>query len=93
MTTNEIRDAFFATLGRIAPEVDPAAIRPDEPLRTQIDLDSMDLLNLMIGLSERLGIEVPEADYGRMTTLDKAVSYLEERAAAIARAGGGPAGA
>jgi acyl carrier protein len=38
----------------------------------------MDLLNVMIGLSERLGIEVPEADYGRMATLDEAVRYIEE---------------
>jgi acyl carrier protein len=81
MTREQIRESILATLQRIAPEVDPRAIRGDESLRDQVDLDSMDVLNLMIGLSEKLGIDIPESDYGRMTTLDGAVAYLEARTA------------
>ena len=76
MTRDEIRTQIVGVLQRLAPEVDPQSLKGDAPLRDQIDLDSMDMLNLVIGLSERLGIEVPEADYGRLATLDGAVSYL-----------------
>lgn len=81
MTRDDIRAAFLTTLHRIAPEVDLSTIRADQPLRGQIDLDSMDALNLLIGISETLGVDIPEADYGRMTTLDRCVAYLEERVA------------
>ena len=80
MTKDEIRETFLATLQRIAPEVDAHSIRGGESLRDQIDLDSMDVLNLMIGVSEKLGIDIPEADYGRLATLDQSLAYLEERA-------------
>jgi acyl carrier protein len=79
MTRDDIRTVYLATLHAIAPEVDLTAIRADRPLREQIDLDSMDLLNVMIGLGEKLGVDVPEADYGRMTTVDEAVTYLLDR--------------
>lgn len=79
MTRAEIREVLFTTLHRIAPEIDPAMLRGDVPLRDQVDLDSMDLLNLMIGLSEQLGIEIPEADYGRLVTIDQTVAYLQDR--------------
>jgi acyl carrier protein len=79
MTRDEIRTAIVTSLGRIAPEVDPAAIQPDENLRDQLDLDSMDVLNLMIALHERLGVSIPESDYGKLVTLNGAVDYLLER--------------
>lgn len=76
MTRDEIHATIVSVLQRVAPEVDPQALTGDLPLRDQIDLDSMDVLNVMIGLSERLGIEVPEADYGEFATLDEAVDYV-----------------
>lgn len=79
MDTSGIRDAVVATIRRIAPEVDAAALRGDKPLRTQIDLDSMDWLNVIIGLHEALRIDIPEADYGKLTTLDAIVDYLASR--------------
>ena len=81
MTHEDIRDAILATLHRIAPEVELASIAGDRPLRDQIDLDSMDALNLMIGVSERLAVDIPEADYGRVATIDQFVRYLAERTA------------
>ncbi len=82
MDTSGIREAVLATIRRIAPEVDAAALKADKPLRKQIDLDSMDWLNVIVGLHEALHIDIPEADYGKLTTLDAIVDYLAGRGAA-----------
>lgn len=63
----------------IAPEVDAASIDPTRPLRRQVDLDSMDWLNVLVGLHERTGVPVPEADYARLSTLDQLLDYLLAR--------------
>jgi acyl carrier protein len=65
----------------LAPEVDPARLRGNLPLREELELelDSMDFLSFVIGLHERLGVEVPEADCPRLLTLDDAVRYLAAR--------------
>ena len=80
-TPDEIRRVIFDVLGAIAPEVDPAAIVPDQPLREQIDIDSFDFLNVIIRLHEVLGVEIPESDYAELTTIDGAVEYLARRSA------------
>jgi acyl carrier protein len=64
-------------LRSIAPEVEPGDIEPSKPLRNQIDLDSMDWLNFLIGLHQRLGVNIPEADYARLVTLDNVLDYLQ----------------
>jgi acyl carrier protein len=81
MTPDQIRAVFFDVLGAIAPEADPAAIDADKPLRDQIDLDSMDWLNVIIRLHEVLKVEIPERDYGQLATLNGAIRYLAARAA------------
>lgn len=81
MTNEEIKTAVLRILSGIAPEADSASIKPNVALREQLDLDSMDFLNFVIGLSKELRVEIPEADYPRMATLDGCVEYL---AAAIA---------
>jgi acyl carrier protein len=75
----EARAAVLAVLGRVAPEADLGSLAPSEPLRQQLELDSMDFLNFVIAVHERLGVEIPEADYPRLATLDGAVEYLEGR--------------
>lgn len=74
-----IRKAIFEVLATIAPEIEPDAVRPDKNLREQVDLDSMDFLNFVVGLHDRLQVEIPEADYAKLTTLEKIVSYLAAR--------------
>ncbi len=81
MTAAEIRDRILYELTLIAPETDPAAIAPAAPLRDQLDLDSFDFLNLVVALHRALGVDIPEADYARLATLDGAVAYLGERLA------------
>lgn len=73
---------MLAALTRIAPEVDAATLRGNEPLRQQVDIDSMDFLNLIIELHRDLGVEIPESDYAELTTLDDMVKYLSARAPA-----------
>ena len=75
-TPEEIRATVLQVLGDIAPEADLAGIDPAESLREQFDLDSMDFLNFAIGLHQRLGVEIPEADYSRLASLEGAVAYL-----------------
>jgi acyl carrier protein len=79
MTPEEIRQTLFRVLGEIAPEADPAILRPDVDLRDQLDIDSMDFLNFVIGINEELGVEIPEADYPQLVTLDGFVNYLDSR--------------
>ena len=77
----QIRTEVLAIVKRLAPEVDPTRIIPDKPLRTQIDLDSMDWLNVLEAIRERIGVDVPETDYGKLGTLDNVVAYLANRLA------------
>jgi acyl carrier protein len=79
MTREELKDVVVQSLTRVAPEVDPASIQPGVNFRDQLDLDSMDFLNYVLALHDRLRIEIPETDYPRLTTLDGAVAYLASR--------------
>ncbi len=82
MDTRELTATVLDALTRIAPEVVPAELAPDRPLRDQVDLDSMDWLNFLLGLHGRLGVDIPESDYRRLVTLDDLVRYLGDRLAA-----------
>lgn len=79
MTRDEIRRAVVEALMSVAPEIDPQALQPNAAFRQEYDLDSMDFLNFVIGLHGSLGVNVPEADYARLATLDGAVEYLASR--------------
>lgn len=78
MSDDEIKALVLRELGNIAPEAG-SDIDPDTDLREQIDLDSMDILNLMIAIHEATGVDIPEADYPKLVTLNGAVGYLRER--------------
>lgn len=78
MDAEEIRKVVLAELKRIAPELEDVA--PAKPLRDQVDLDSMDWLNFLVALNERLKIEIPEADYRKLGTLEQIVGYLTAKA-------------
>ncbi len=76
MTRAEVQQTVVDTLAWVAPEINPATLRGDVPFRDQIDLDSVDYLNFVIALHAQLGVEVPEADYGCLASLNGAVEYL-----------------
>jgi len=79
MNARDIEAILQEELHRIAPEIDTETIERDEDLREEFDIDSIDLLNLMIALSKRFEIELPEADYPQMDTYNRMISYLGER--------------
>jgi acyl carrier protein len=83
MNRDEIKDAVLRALTEVAPEADPATLRPDLDLRDQLDIDSMDSLNFVIGIHELVGVDIPEAEWARLQTLDQVVDYV---AAALAPA-------
>jgi acyl carrier protein len=79
MTEAQVREVIFRVLSRIAPEANLIALDPEANLREAVDIDSFDHLNLLIGLNEELGVEIPEADYGQLTTLADIIRYLIAR--------------
>jgi acyl carrier protein len=78
-TLSEVRQAVIDAVAAIAPEADFSRVDSERSLREQLDLDSFDFLNLLIALRERLGIEVPESDYGKVDSLDRLAGYLRAR--------------
>jgi acyl carrier protein len=79
MNREQLRATVLEVLGQIAPEADPASIDPRVNLREQLDLDSMDFLNFLIALDKTLHVDIPERDYGKLTTLDACIDYLSAR--------------
>lgn len=77
--TTDVRSTVLAVLGRIAPEADLDTVPDDVDLREELDIDSIDFLNLMIGIHEALGVDVPEEDYPQCATLAGCVAYLTPR--------------
>lgn len=76
MTTDELRATVLRVLGEIAPEAELTRLHPEQSLRDQVDLDSMDFLNFVIGLHHTLGVDIPESDYPKLATLEGCVQYL-----------------
>ena len=76
MNKIELRSAVIAELKRIAPEIEEGELAAERPLRDQVDLDSMDWLNFLVALHEHLKVEIPEADYQKLGTLQQVVDYL-----------------
>jgi acyl carrier protein len=81
MTPTELRAIIVEEIGNLAPEADAASVDGDADLREALDLDSMDIFNLVVALSKRLEVDIPDADVGQLVTIGGGVSYL-------ARAGG-----
>jgi acyl carrier protein len=78
MNESDVRALAADVLGGIAPEADLASVGEDEDLREALDLDSMDFLNFVVALSQRLGRSIPEADYPKLFTLRGIVVYLHD---------------
>jgi acyl carrier protein len=79
MTEIEIRETIIAGLSLIAPEADFEELMPTENIREELDIDSFDFLNFLIGLNEQLGVEIPEDDYEKLVSMKDLISYLMKR--------------
>jgi acyl carrier protein len=79
MTRQQIRETILEIIAQIVPDEDLSNLKGDVPIREQVELDSMDFLDIIMELRKRYGIEVPEDDYTQLATLDGSVDYLESR--------------
>ena len=77
MTAAEIREAVIAILADIAPDEDLGNLKEDVPFREQLELDSMDFLDIVMELRKRYRVQVPEDDYLELASLQSTVTYLE----------------
>ena len=77
MTRKEVRRAVVNILEDIAPDEDLSSIKDDVTLREQMDLDSMDFLDMVMELRKRFNIEVPESDYQELVSMDSCIQYLQ----------------
>jgi acyl carrier protein len=81
MTQEEVKNVVINIISDIAPDEDVTDIKSDLALRDQLDLDSMDFLDIVMELRKRHQVEVPQEDYPHLATLDSCVSYLSPKMA------------
>ena len=79
MKDTEIKKIIESGLAKIAPETDFTELPPTENIREELDIDSFDFLNFLIGLNDDLGVDIPENDYEKLVSMDDLVGYLSER--------------
>jgi len=77
MTTNDIKQIILDIIADIDDEADFTGLDADKPLRDQLDLDSMDFLDIVMELRKRYKLQIPEADYPQLATLNSCVGYLQ----------------
>jgi acyl carrier protein len=82
MNADESRATVLALLMEIAPETDPDTLDPEVDLRREADLDSLDFLNLIEGVAQSTGVEIPETAYAQVRTLRGLSDYVLAHAAA-----------
>ena len=76
MTGEEIIKLILDLIHESVPSEDLSDVDPDVPLRDQLELDSVDFLNIIMELQMRYGLEIPEDDFMELTTLNRCVAYL-----------------
>ncbi|MGE9290773.1 MAG: acyl carrier protein [Puniceicoccales bacterium] len=76
MTKEEVQKIVLEIIEEIAPDEDVSSIKPEVRLRDQLDLDSMDFLDIVMELRKKYGIEVPEEDYPKLASLESCGEYL-----------------
>ena len=79
MTKEEIREAIYDIISEIVPDEDLSALDDNQTIRDQIELDSMDFLDIVLELRKRYKADVPEEDYPKLATINSCVEYLEPK--------------
>lgn len=83
--SESLRPRLLRVLAGVAPDIDPATLDADQPIREQYDFDSVDTLNFAIALKAEFGVDVPEADFPQLAALARCEAYLARRLAAAGR--------
>lgn len=79
MSEAELKTVIFQLLKQIAPDTEPSTLQPGDNIRDTLGIDSFDALQFIVALDEKLGIEIPEQDYGKTATLEEMVAYIQTR--------------
>lgn len=79
MTRVDLKETIINALSMIAPEADFDALGPNDNVRETLDIDSFDFLNFLIEMDGILGVETPEADYGKLNSMTDMVNYFSVR--------------
>lgn len=79
MKEDEIKTIIFQLLKNIAPDTEPSTLKPEENIRETLNIDSFDSLQFIIALDEKLGIEIPEQDYGKISNLKDLLLYVNKK--------------
>ena len=79
MTRDEIRGVILEIIEDIDEDADFDNLDADKPLRDQLDLDSMDFLDIVMELRKRYQLQIPEEEYPELATLNSCVNYLEPK--------------
>ena len=77
MTPAEIREEIIDILGDITPDEEFSQLKDEVPFREQLELDSMDFLDIVMELKKRYRVQIPEEDYGHLASMNSTVAYLE----------------
>lgn len=85
MTPEDIREEIIDILGDIAPDEDLSNIDDNKPFREQLELDSMDFLDIVMELRKRHRVQIPEEEYGQLASMHSTVTYLEPKMKDIVR--------
>lgn len=85
MTRPEIRDVIISILERIAPDEDLSNLDDAVPFREQMELDSMDFLDIVMELRKQYRVQIPESEYEHLITMDSTVNYLEPKLADVTK--------
>ena len=85
MTRDDIRQVILDILERIAPDEDLSDIKDDVPFREQLELDSMDFLDIVMELRKRYRVQIPEEDYEHLASMQGTVAYLEPKLKDVAK--------
>lgn len=79
MTSDEIREVVLDILSEIAPDEDLSDLKDDVAFREQLDLDSMDFLDIVMELRRRYQVQIPEEEYPELASMKSTIEYLEPR--------------
>jgi len=85
MTATDIREEILDILSDIAPDEDLSNLADDKPFREQLELDSMDFLDIVMELRKRHRIQIPEEEYKELASMASTVAYLEPRMREVVR--------
>ena len=79
MTKDEIKSTIIKNILEIAPDIEEDEIEPNENIQRSLEIDSFDFLKILTAMNEEVGVEVPEADYSKVDTLENMADYFLQR--------------